>query len=69
MSFVMLYFVLACIVATLYFTVKYGLKAFEKYATVDFEASRYSPPSPKFVKVGIALHVVVVLTILTIVVI
>lgn len=69
MSFFALYITLACIAATLYISVKYGLKAFEKYAIVDFEASRYSPPSPMFVKVGIALHVIVVLAILAIVVI
>lgn len=69
MSFGMLYLVLACVATTLYFTIKYGLKAFNKYATVDFEASRYSPPSPMFVKVGIALHIIVVLAILAIVII
>lgn len=69
MSFGMLYLVLACIVATIYLAGKYGLKAFEKYATVGFEASRYSPPSPTFVRVGSALHVIIVLAILAIVII
>lgn len=69
MSFVSLYITLAIITAGFYFVVKYGLKVFEKYATIDFQTSRYSPPSPMFVKVGIALHVIVVLAILAIVII
>lgn len=69
MSFVSLYIMLACVAATLYFVGKYSLKAFNKYATVDFEVSRYSPPSKTFVNVGIALHVIVVLAILAIVII
>lgn len=69
MSFVSLYIILACIAATIYLVGKYSLKAFNKYATVDFGASRYSPPSKAFVNVGIALHVIVVLAILAIVII
>lgn len=62
-----LYIVLALISVVGYFGIKYGLKLFEKYATIDFEASRYTPPSSTFKVVGWSLHVVLVVLILAII--
>lgn len=67
MGFLELYAILALIAALGYFGIKYGLKAFEKYATVDFEASRYTPPSETFKVVGWSLHGALVVLILTII--
>lgn len=67
MSFLELYVVLALIAVVGYFGIKYGLKLFEKYATVDFEASRYTPPSNTFKVVGWSLHAVLIILILAII--
>lgn len=67
MSFLELYAVLALIAAVGYFGIKYSLKLFEKYATVDFEASRYTPPSSTFKVVGWSIRVVLVVLILAII--
>lgn len=67
MGFLELYTILAVIAVLGYFGIKYGLKAFEKYATVDFEASRYTPPSKTFKIVGWSLHAVLIVLILAII--
>ncbi len=67
MSFGMIYLMLATIATVVYFTGKYSLNTFEKYATVDFEASRYTPPTKGFKVVGVAFHIIVFVAILAIV--
>lgn len=67
MGFLEIYAIIAVVAALGYFGIKYGLKAFEKYATVDFEASRYTPPSKTFKVVGWSLHGALVILILAII--
>lgn len=67
MGFLELYTILALVAVLGYFSIKYGLKVFEKYATVDFEASRYTPPSKTFKVVGWSLHGALVVLILAII--